>query len=340
MQQLAFSRSAVPTMSWVYLLGEATEGRVIKIGWSKSESVALRIKEVNREQHTDENFVLLAGVRGEKMAERCLQRSFEHCQQARGSRTEYFHADESLVEYVLWLRTQHYVSTDPNLLETDLPLEDHNHWIPRPDRRVPRPAADGELFPRHLQLRGPLAGTAWNWLPDPEASYQDYFTPPSIVALAIEAMGGIDLDAASHKLAQIRFREAGILIPQYFTLSNSAFHNPWFGRVWLNPPYGNYLPWFERIAEEIAAGHLAQICMISPMWAFATKQAQPYMARAAAMVVLSPTPHFYNPGDPTLTGRNDPHAVVYWGDRRTEFLRAFREAGVSCRIDDLCDRGD
>jgi hypothetical protein len=319
---------------WIYLLGEANDGEVIKVGKTDEPVVAARIKGVNGDQHSDERFVLLAAMRGEPRAETAIKKHFEPYRLARGRRTEYFEAAEPLVEYVVWLRAQHFVSVDPNDSEELVMAEEVNGWLPRhDDRRLGRPPADpDQLFSRHLQLSGLLAGTAWAWLPDPMASFQDYFTPPDIVGRAWQAMGGIDLDAASHFLANKRLVENGIRIPEYFTRGHSAFDFPWRCRVWLNPPYGDYLPWFQRIRQEMDAGRVTQVCMISPMWAFGTVQAQPFMARAAAMVVLSPTPNFYNPGDRTKTGRNDPHGVVYWGGESAAFLRSFAEIGIPCQL--------
>jgi hypothetical protein len=323
---------------WVYFLGEAKEGKVIKIGSSKQRTVAERIRGVDNNM-LNEHYVLLAALRGEARAETDAQDYFDHVRlRNRGKHKEYFEAVPELVEYVLWLRAQHCVCIDPQEVEDVYPAEDVNYWLPRPERRIPPPRGEIEydrpqLMPRDAQLMGHLAGTAWAWMPDPLASYKDYFTPPDIVKRAWRAMGGIDLDPASHFLANKRFIEAGIRIGEYFTRSHDAFEHDWHGRIWLNPPYGDYRPWFERIAGEMAAGRVEQVCMISPMWAFGTKLAQPHMARASAMVVLSPTPEFYNPGDKTKTGSNNPHGVVYWGDRRADFLAAFADAGIPCAVE-------
>jgi hypothetical protein len=318
---------------WVYLLGEANGAEVVKVGRTDQPTVASRIKTINGDQHSDERFVLLAAMRGEARAERAILRYFAEHLEPRGSHREYLRAVEPVVGYVIWLRAQHFVSVDPTDTEDLVMAEDVNGWVPREDRRLPRPPDTTDaLFSPHLQLSGPLAGTAWDWLPDPMASYQDYFTPPDIVARAWRAMGGIDLDAASHFLANKRLVENGIRIAEYFTRGHSAFDHDWHGRVWLNPPYGENLPWFERMGAELDSGRVTQVCMISPMWAFATVQAQPYMSRAAAMVVLSPTPKFHNPGDPTRTGTNNPHAVVYWGDNPAGFLTAFADVAIPCLI--------
>ena len=322
-------------MSWVYILGER-DGRAVKIGRSDGATVAPRLKQVNGEQMSDESFVLLAAMRGDATAETALLDYFAQWRQPRGRRREYHEPVTEIVEYVLWLRSQWFVSLDATDTAEIVAEEERNHWIPRVDRRLPAPPDDPDaLFPRHLQLAGPLAGTAWAWMPDPYASFQDYFTPPDIVARASQAMGGVDLDAASHFLANKAFWQAGVHVGDYFTVNRSAFDHDWAERVWLNPPYGDYLPWFTRMADEMAAGRVRQVCMISPMWAFSTQQAREYVLAADAMVVLVPTPKFTNPANPDKTGTNQPHAIVYWGNRRAEFLAAFAEIGIACHLEEL-----
>jgi hypothetical protein len=75
-------------------------------------------------------------------------------------------------------------------------------------------------------------------------------------------------------------------------------------------------------------GRVAQLCMLSPVYAFTTKVASIMVGRSSAAVLLSPTPEFFNPAEPTKTGTNLPHAIFYWGTRVDEFLTAFRDVGI------------
>ena len=62
-----------------------------------------------------------------------------------------------------------------------------------------------------------------------------WLTPLSIV----HALGRFDLDPcgeAHHKTAKLIYTENGL-------------DKPWFGRVWLNPPYSQVGDWLERLAE-------------------------------------------------------------------------------------------
>lgn len=66
-----------------------------------------------------------------------------------------------------------------------------------------------------------------------------WLTPPSLV----KALGEFDLDpcgAPNHVLAH-----------HTYLLENGddGLVDPWFGRVWLNPPYTGALPWLKRIVQ-------------------------------------------------------------------------------------------
>ena len=314
---------------WCYVLGERT-GADIKIGKTDKPYVRERIATVDGEANED-TYVLLAAMNSQATGESISKRYFRErgLHRKKGKTTEYFHIEDELIEWVLWLRQQWFVSFEPDDHVGDFPAEHFDSWIPKPERRTERPPLDAsKLVQDYEQLRGPLANTAWSWMPDMTASFQDYFTPTELVARAVEAMGGIDGDAASHWIAQKRLRMAGVEIPEFLHVNRSAFTHDWFERTWLNPPYGENDRWFKRALEMMDAGKTEQLCMLSPVYAFTTGIAGEIMARSAAAVLLSPTPKFYNPGDPSKDGTNLPHAIVYWGERRDEFLRAFAGTGI------------
>jgi len=313
---------------WIYFLGEVT-GRDVKIGVTKAAAIRERRRSVDSAQMNDDRYVLLAGVQGPRFAEDRLGEFFGDYRISKGTRREYYEPAEPLVEYILWLRQQWFVSHDENDEASVSPEEDASHWLPTAARREPRPLAHpGQLFDDHDLSGGPLARTYWSWMPDLHPTFQDYFTPPDIVRRASDAMGGIDLDAASHFIANRRFHQNGVAIGDFFHVNKSAFTHDWHGKVWLNPPYGDNERWFRRAEEMLDAGLVEQLCMLSPAHAFTTKVAQAMVRRSSAAVLLSPTPEFFNPADPTKTGTNLPHVIFYWGPRVAEFLGALGDIGI------------
>ena len=61
----------------------------------------------------------------------------------------------------------------------------------------------------------------------------EWYTPAIYIEAAREVMGSIDLDPASSELAN-RIVKA----EKYYTKEENGLMYPWYGNVWLNPPYG------------------------------------------------------------------------------------------------------
>ncbi len=227
------------------------------------------------------------------------------------------------VEYANWLRSQWWTSIalDDDLNESEMVEPDH--WMPGHGREIaPPPVDDLKIVQDYEDPSDALYGTAWSWMACQKSGVQDYFTPPEYIEKAREAMGDIDLDAASHPLANRTHK-----IPDYFHTGRSAFHNDWHGRVWLNPPYGNNAPWFERILQFVESGEVEQLCMLSPMWAFQTQLARPVMELTSGLILLSPTPRFWGNKNPDKVGSNQPHGIIYIGPNSKRFYRAYSGLG-------------
>lgn len=81
----------------------------------------------------------------------------------------------------------------------------------------------------------------------------EWYTPPWITSLAEEVMGGIDLDPASCE-------EANGWIGATWFFDCHGLERKWWGRVWLNPPYGktgnrsNQDLWFEHLVDQFRGG--------------------------------------------------------------------------------------
>ena len=154
----------------------------------------------------------------------------------------------------------------------------------------------------------------------------EWFTPVDWVGLVREAMGGIDLDPASHALAQ-----ATVQAGRFFVAADNGLEQPWFGKVWLNPPYCRELlaPFIEKLIAEYASGRVEQAILLThnysdTEWFHAA-------ARTARMICFpSGRIHFVSPaGD-----ENSPmqgQAFFNFGADDEPFRRVFGAIGLVAR---------
>lgn len=308
---------------WVYIFGERN-GVDVKVGHTKEPTIRKRLKTVNQAQMNSDSYVLLAAVAATTKDEDYIKAHFAQYLRSKGQRKEYFHPADEIIQYANWLRSQWWSSISADDLLEEAEMVEPDYWLPDGNgRAIPPPPKDGlKLVQDYEDPSDVLYNTSWSWMVAQKSGVQDYFTPPEIVNAAREAMGDIDLDAASHPLANRVHK-----INDYFHTGRSAFDNDWYGRVWLNPPYGNNAPWFERIAHFVDTGELEQLCMLSPMWAFQTRIARPVMERSSGLILLSPTPKFWGNKDPDKVGANHPHGVIYVGPDAQRFHNAFDRFG-------------
>jgi DNA N-6-adenine-methyltransferase (Dam) len=86
----------------------------------------------------------------------------------------------------------------------------------------------------------------------------EFYTPPHIIEIARACMGGIDLDPASCALANETVKAA-----TFYDTRRNGLKRPWFGRVWLNPPYGRFsAPFVAKVVEELKAGRISQALIL------------------------------------------------------------------------------
>lgn len=88
----------------------------------------------------------------------------------------------------------------------------------------------------------------------------EWFTPPQYIAAARQVLGQIDLDPATHPLAQ---RTVGA--KKFFTAADDGLSRDWRGRIWLNPPYVQPLigQFVDKLLAEIAAGRAKQAILLT-----------------------------------------------------------------------------
>lgn len=164
---------------------------------------------------------------------------------------------------------------------------------------------------------------------------REWYTPTRYMDAVRDVMGHIDLDPASCE-------EANLIVKakHFYTEAENGFTKGWFGRVFLNPPYGYCYPdgrykpnggltaqghWSARLAAEYQTGAVSEAILLinantgerwfQPLWEY-------------PVVFVCPRIKF-------IRGRNtDPkkgptkgNAFVYFGPRVERFVEVFQQFG-------------
>jgi hypothetical protein len=163
----------------------------------------------------------------------------------------------------------------------------------------------------------------------------EWFTPAEYVEKARQALGGIDLDPASHAIAQ-----QTIQATRFFTAADNGLDRPWFGRVWLNPPYNRELlsPFIGKLVAEYACGAVEQAILLTHNY---TDTEWFQMAARTARTICFPLGriHFLAPcGDECSPTKGQ--AFFYFGRDDEAFRRTFAEVGLIVRPERRDESGD
>lgn len=165
----------------------------------------------------------------------------------------------------------------------------------------------------------------------------EWFTPARYVEAARRVMGEIDLDPASCELANKVVKAA-----KYHTKEDNGLERPWYGRVWLNPPYGRIHPdltgsiqsfqkaFAEKLLREYSTGNIEQAILLSlgnpnSVWF------QPFFDYT--LCFYRGHIDFYRPDGSTGTF-GFPLAFVYLGSREKQFINVFSQFGRVVRAID------
>lgn len=287
----------------LYFLGHS-DGERIKVGITTRPGEARRLEHENA--GPDElDLTHLATVLCSPSDEKIVKRTFKHLR-VHGRTQEWFYAKPELVDYVRWLLHQWYV-TDVESKSVGLTRVHSDMWLPNPDRVFVLPEEELPINTWGHLTRGPVTG-------------DDFYTHPSIIAAARDVLGRITLDPASHPSANEVVRAETI-----FTIADNGLTADWGGRVWCNPPFGQWELWAKKIAAEWQSGRVEAMCLLAASRTITAKCMAPVHTSAAAMTVLHGRIPFWGPK--ATSSPDDGHLIFYFGPDVDLFVKAFESLG-------------
>lgn len=141
----------------------------------------------------------------------------------------------------------------------------------------------------------------------------EHYTPPTFLIQVYDFFGGtLDLDPCCNSLANPH-----VLANCHYDKELDGLKLPWFGKVFVNPPYGRSLgDWTEKICGEFEQAHISEGLFLVPSrtdtkW---TRRLSEY-----ARCYLSSRLKFVSENGTPQDSAPFPSALFYLGERQKEF---------------------
>lgn len=293
---------------YIYFYGTENGGEV-KVGHTRQAPTDRRLQHENQAGH-DVPMRTLAVVLGQRSDEEAVKRHFAP-HRSRPRSKEWFRAGEEVRAYLRWLRDLPFVARDDKTLNRLAPV-DASEWLPNGNR---------SKEPKQLRLED-----ADGW-PDPWADLDldhvmegDFYTPAVLIEAAREALGDIDLDPASCAEAN-----EVVQAKRFYSFHENGLVHDWYGRVWLNPPYGNWFDWAPKVLQELDSGRIEAMCLLSTTRVITAQSFHVLVRRADALFVANGRYRFWGP---KAKEPDEGHVVFYYGDTTDGFCEAYAPLGT------------
>lgn len=155
-----------------------------------------------------------------------------------------------------------------------------------------------------------------------EYDSNEWYTPLDYISAARQVLGDIDLDPASCQVANEKVKAT-----EYYDVDDDGLTLPWNGRIWLNPPYGDPLPWVEKLTSSFREGTVTAALLLvntanSPQWSRLLWNG-PY-----AVCLLSKRVRFWRPDRADAKGTAQDQMIWYMGDDPEKFKAVFSMYGA------------
>ena len=146
----------------------------------------------------------------------------------------------------------------------------------------------------------------------------EWLTPPEVIEATLSVLGSIDLDPCSDA-------RRNVPAAHHYTQGDKGLTKPWFGRVYMNPPYGRAMKaWGRKLVDAFESGAMQEAVALLPS-----------RTDTAWFRMLRNYPRTFIKGRLTFSGHHSPapfpSVVVYLGHRTSKFFEVFSALG-DCHV--------
>ena len=165
--------------------------------------------------------------------------------------------------------------------------------------------------------------TVWGGACPNNTGNNEWYTPAKYVELARKVLGSIDLDPASHPVAQQTVQAA-----RFFTEADNGLAKPWRGRVFCNPPYSKGLitPFVDKLLSEIASGNVREAILLTHNHSD-TRWFQAVLGQARRVCFTAGRLNFYGPNS-EIAAPVQGQTFHYFGTNADKFEEVFSAIGA------------
>jgi hypothetical protein len=90
----------------------------------------------------------------------------------------------------------------------------------------------------------------------------EWYTPAHIIKRVLDVFGEISLDPCSNSADP---DQANVPANDYYTAATDGLSQPWHGRVYMNPPYGDEIPqWVDRMVQAFEGEEIDEAIALLP----------------------------------------------------------------------------
>ena len=154
----------------------------------------------------------------------------------------------------------------------------------------------------------------------------EWYTPSEYIDAARSVMGTIHIDPCTSELAQ-----KTVKADSYYTIETDGLSHPWFGTVWLNPPYTAKLitQFVDKLLGHMSNGEVSEAILLTHNNAD-TKWFHKAAMQSKSVCFTRGRVRFYDEHGISNSPTHG-HVFMYFGPRKTRFEKSFRKYGWICR---------